>query len=189
MCIRDSSLINAGQLQELEPYISKKFQAAILIHEQARALNPHAIGKALVSKAKALGVQFIQTKVKSIQTHKNIWVTNCEENKYFSDKLVLSAGVWSAALLKPFGYYLPLQAERGYHLLCTNPNIAINHSIMDVENMCVASQMKSGVRIAGTAEFAGIEAKPDHRRAFIFRKALKNSVSYTHLTLPTILLV
>ena len=168
------SLINAEQLQELEPYISKKFEAAILIHEQARALNPHAIGKALVSKARALGVKFFQSKVKFIQKEDNVWVTNCAENKYFSGKLVLAAGVWSASLLRPFGYDLPMQAERGYHLLCQNPEIIINHSIMDVEHMCVASQMKSGIRIAGTAEFAGIEAKPDHRRAFVFKKALKN---------------
>ena len=168
------SLINAEQLQELEPYISKKFEAAILIHEQARALNPHAIGKALVSKARALGVKFFQSKVKFIQKEDNVWVTNCAENKYFSGKLVLAAGVWSASLLRPFGYDLPLQAERGYHLLCQNPEIIINHSIMDVEHMCVASQMESGIRIAGTAEFAGIEAKPDHRRAFVFKKALKN---------------
>ena len=168
------SLINAAELQELEPSISPNFQAAILIHEQARALNPHAIGKALVSKARALGVKFFQSKVKFIQKNENVWATNCGENRYFSDKLVLAAGVWSASLLRPFGYELPLQAERGYHLLCQNPGITINHSIMDVEHMCVASQMESGIRIAGTAEFAGIDAKPDHRRAFVFKKALKN---------------
>ena len=39
--------------------------------------------------------------------------------------------------------------------------------------MCVASQMAAGVRVAGTAEFAGIQAAPDHRRAFVFKKALK----------------
>ena len=168
------SLINAAELQELEPSISPNFQAAILIHEQARALNPHAIGKALVSKARALGVKFFQSKVKFIQKNENVWATNCGENRYFSDKLVLAAGVWSASLLRPFGYELPLQAERGYHLLCQNPGITINHSIMDVEHMCVASQMESGIRIAGTAEFAGIDAKPDYRRAFVFKKALKN---------------
>ena len=46
---------------------------------------------------------------------------------------------------------------------------------MDVEHMCVASQMQAGIRIAGTAEFAGIEADADNRRAFIFKKALKIS--------------
>ena len=168
------SLINAAELKELEPSISPDFQAAIMIHEQARALNPHAIGKALVSKARALGVKFFQSKVKFIQKNENVWVINCGEDRYFSDKLVLAAGVWSASLLRPFGYDLPLQAERGYHLLCQNPGITINHSIMDVEHMCVASQMESGIRIAGTAEFAGIDAKPDHRRAFVFKKALKN---------------
>ena len=34
--------------------------------------------------------------------------------------------------------------------------------------------MAGGVRVAGTAEFAGIQAAPDHRRAFVFRKALKS---------------
>jgi len=33
--------------------------------------------------------------------------------------------------------------------------------------------MAAGVRVAGTAEFAGIGAAPDHRRAFVFRQALE----------------
>ena len=41
--------------------------------------------------------------------------------------------------------------------------------------MCVASQMDAGVRIAGTAEFAGIEPPPDNRRAFVFKKMVKNA--------------
>jgi D-amino-acid dehydrogenase len=67
-----------------------------------------------------------------------------------------------------------MEAERGYHLRCQNPGITINNSIMDVEHMCVASQMDNGIRVAGTAEFAGIEAPPDHRRALKFKKTLKN---------------
>ena len=102
------------------------------------------------------------------------WSAVCEEQQHDAAHLVLAAGVWSASLLKPFGLHLPLEAERGYHLVCRNPGIEINNSIMDVEHMCVASQMAAGVRVAGTAEFAGIQAAPDHRRAFVFRKALKS---------------
>ena len=70
--------------------------------------------------------------------------------------------------------HLPLEAERGYHLVFRNPRIEINNSIMDVEHMFVASQMAGGVRVAGTAEFAGIQAAPDYRRAFVFKKAVKS---------------
>ena len=169
------SLIGAAELQHREPDISPAFQAAILIHEQARALNPSAIGKAIAKKATDLGVQFIQTEIKALQKDGDGWETLCADGKkYTARKAVLAAGVWSASLLRPFGYKLPLQAERGYHLLCRNPGVTINHSIMDVEHMCVASQMEAGVRVAGTAEFAGIEPPPDNRRAFIFKKMLKN---------------
>lgn len=169
------SLIGAAELRDLEPDISPAFQAAILIREQARALNPSAIGKAIAQKAIDSGVSFIQAETKSLQKLHDGWEADCGDKKYIGKNLVLAAGVWSATLLKPFGYHLPLQAERGYHLLCRNPGVTINHSIMDAEYMCVASQMDAGVRIAGTAEFAGIEPPPDNRRAFVFKKMVKNA--------------
>ena len=168
------SLIGPGELRELEPDISPNYQAAIVIHEQARALNPSAIGKAIAEKARALGVRFILDDTKKIERQGTGWTAICKNGQYAAPKFVLAAGVWSASLLRPFGIKLPLEAERGYHLLCRDPGIHIKNSIMDVERMCVASQMEAGVRIAGTAEFAGIEAEADNRRAFIFKKALKS---------------
>ena len=167
------NVISAGELQEREPDISKVYQAAIMIHEQARALNPSAIGKAIAKKARALGVHFVLAETKALTALAQSWTVHCQDQQYTANKTVLATGVWSASLLRPFGINMPLEAERGYHLLCQDPGININNSIMDVEHMCVASQMVSGVRIAGTAEFAGIEAAPDNRRAFAFKKSLK----------------
>jgi D-amino-acid dehydrogenase len=168
------SLIEAGELREREPHISHEYEAAILIHGQGRTLNPSAIGKAIAEKAESLGVRFIQSETKGITRAAGGWSARCEDQHHDAAHLVLAAGVWSASLLKPFGLHLPLEAERGYHLVCRNPGVEINNSIMDVEHMCVASQMTAGVRVAGTAEFAGIQAAPDHRRAFVFKKALRS---------------
>ena len=168
------SLIEAGELREREPHISHEYEAAILIHGQGRTLNPSAIGKAIAEKAESLGVRFVQSETKGITRAAGGWSARCEDQHHDAAHLVLAAGVWSASLLKPFGLHLPLEAERGYHLVCRNPGVEINNSIMDVEHMCVASQMTAGVRVAGTAEFAGIQAAPDHRRAFVFKKALRN---------------
>ena len=39
---------------------------------------------------------------------------------------------------------------------------------MDIDAKFVASSMSAGVRCAGTAEFAGLDALPDYRRSQIF---------------------
>ena len=166
-------VVGAGELRELEPDISPSYEAAVVVREQGRALDPLAIGRALAEKARALGVRFVRDGAGAVEPDAEGWAVSCGGGRYRARKLVLAAGVWSASLLRPFGIRLPLEAERGYHLLCPNPGVSINNSVMDVERKCVASQMSAGVRIAGTAEFAGIEAAPDHRRAFVFRKALK----------------
>ena len=44
---------------------------------------------------------------------------------------------------------------------------------MDTEGKFVASSMLTGVRCAGTAEFAGLDAAPDYRRAKVFMKLAK----------------
>ena len=40
-----------------------------------------------------------------------------------------------------------------------NPGVQLNNAIMNVESKFVASSMNAGVRCAGTAEFAGVDAK------------------------------
>lgn len=167
--------IDAAELQILEPYINPEYQAAILIHGQGRAMDPAAIGLALAEKARQHGVVFRQAEVQGIWPRQGDGQCQVmlQGEMMKADHLVLAAGVWSARLLQPFGLKLPLEAERGYHLVCPDAGVQINNSVMDTERKCVASQMQAGVRVAGTAEFAGIEALPDYRRAEVFVNSLR----------------
>jgi D-amino-acid dehydrogenase len=72
--------------------------------------------------------------------------------------------------LADFGFTLPLEAERGYHLLLRDPGIDLNNSIMDADGKYVASSMDAGIRIAGTAEFSGLDTAPNYARARRFAK-------------------
>ena len=83
-------------------------------------------------------------------------------------------------MLKRFGIKLPLEAERGYHLVLRNPGITINNSVMDAEQKYVASLMRAGVRVAGTAEFAGIDAAPNYVRAHRFAHAGQEAFQVKH---------
>jgi len=104
------SLVGAGELREREPNISAEYEAAILIHEQGRALNPAAIGKAIADKARSLGVRFILAETKAISRYGDGWYARCGDRQYDARNMVLAAGVWSASLLKPLGFHLPLEA-------------------------------------------------------------------------------
>jgi len=164
-------LIGAAELRELEPELADAFKAAIIIKQQGRASDPAGIGLALAHKALTLGAKHIRARVSAIEPDTGNGCTLHSDNgTYHAKKIVLAAGVWSRHLLAALGINLPLEAERGYHLLLRNPGITIHNSIMDAEEKYVASSMDAGLRIAGTAEFSGLSTPPNYARARRFAK-------------------
>ena len=106
--------IDAGELSDLEPDLSKEFKAAVLIKGQARAISPGKIGEVLSRKAMRMGAEFLQEDVKDIRkTNDDMWQITTNNGAYKSAKVLVASGVWSAKLLKSLGYKLPLVAERG----------------------------------------------------------------------------
>ncbi len=161
----DIERIDAQALRDLEPALSHDFAAAILIKGQARAVSPGEIARVLCDKAQRLGVEVTRATVRALtRAESERWAVNTDAGDFTAQKLVVAAGAWSADLLKAFGVHIPLAAERGYHVEFRDPGIEINHSIMDVDKMAVASAMSGGVRLAGTAEFAHRDAPPNSKR-------------------------
>lgn len=157
-------LINASDLRDLEPDLSHKFQAAILIKGQARARDPGRIGAVLARKIQINGGRVLQEIVQDLGPQDAQWkiVTNARTHVF--DKVVLSAGIWSADFLRKLGLSVPLAAERGYHVAYDGVEAQLNNSVMDVDEMAVASSMSNGLRVAGTAEFGAISAPPSPKR-------------------------
>lgn len=167
-------VVNDAELHEIEPALSGDYKAAILIKNQARALDPGALGKALAGKARSMGAIFHRADIRRIEPSSGgLWVLHTTEGEFAAKKLIIAAGAWSARLLAPLGIKVPLEAERGYHLVFRNPGVTVNNSIMETDRKFVASSMLAGVRCAGTAEFAGLDAPPDYRRAKVFKRLAK----------------
>lgn len=168
-------LVDSKQLLEIEPALSTDFQSGLVIKDQARARHPGELGKALAAKAQAQGADILEHEVKAIMPEAGGgWRIDIEGEPLFASRLLIAAGPWSIRLLSPLGVRLPLEFERGYHLECRNPCIELQHSIMDMDKKFVVSSMTSGVRSAGTAEFAGLDAAPDYRRANMLKSLTKN---------------
>ncbi|MEM9046190.1 MAG: FAD-binding oxidoreductase, partial [Pseudomonadota bacterium] len=166
--------IDADDLRALEPSLSSEYTSAALIKGQARTLNPGKLTKVLAQKADHLGAHFHRAEVRAVvpQSDGSLTIRTNDED-LATDKLVLAGGIWSAELLKPLGYNLPLIAERGYHLEFSSSGIQINNSIADASAKVIASSMENGVRIAGTAEFASVDAAPNYKRADVLEPLAK----------------
>ncbi len=163
-------LVDAAALKRLEPAIGPAFRAAIVIGAQARCINPGRLGQVLAEKARAMGAEVIKDEVQALTPSGAGWQITGKAQFYDAGQVVMAMGAWSAALLRPLGYRLPLMAERGYHIECPGAGISLENSIMDMDGKFVASSMEGGVRIAGQAEFARADAAPDLRRQEILSR-------------------
>ncbi len=157
--------IGASELRELEPALTHAFEAAVLIKGQARAVSPGKIGEVLAEKLLAMGGTIEQARVLRISPEEDgSWTYVTDQGEHSTPKIVLSMGVWSAELLKPLGIRIPMEAERGYHVSFDNPGVSLTHSVMDMDMKFVASSMEETIRVAGTAEFAGLDAPISQKR-------------------------
>lgn len=162
-------VLKAGEVQELEPDISPEIKSAMMVKQQGRTINPGRLGKVLAAKARARGAHFLRGNVARIVPDSlGTYRIESDEGDHSTNIVILTAGAWSVRLLSGLGVRVPLEAERGYHLVFKNPGVFLTHSIMDADHHFVASSMEAGVRSAGTAEFAGLDAPPNYRRARVF---------------------
>ena len=83
-----------------------------------------------------------------------------------ANEIVVTAGVASADLLRPFGVKAPIIAERGYHLQ-TGPEVDWPADLPPVvfeDRSMIVTRFAGGLRAASIVEFARAHAKPDHAK-------------------------
>jgi D-amino-acid dehydrogenase len=86
------------------------------------------------------------------------------------ERLLVAAGAGSRALCQAMGFDLPLEAERGYHITLPDPGLMPRVTVTNRDSSFACAPMNMGLRIAGTAEFAGIDSEPDWSRAELLKR-------------------
>ena len=159
-------VISREELLELEPSLSRAYQGAIIIKDQARLTLPAQLGAVLAEKFEAQGGKIVRATAKAINTNESrTWNIETSAGPYRAQKLVLTAGAWSSKLLEPLGIKFPLQVERGYCITFKHPGVSLNNSIMEADRFFICSSMQNGIRSAGTSEFTDLDTPPNYRRA------------------------
>ena len=110
-----SELLDRQAISALEPNILPAYKIGLLHTETASVDSPGAVVKSYAQMFVGSGGQIRQSDIKSIAPEGDGWRVVLPDGAIRARHIVVALGPWSADLLRPLGYRVPLAFERGYH--------------------------------------------------------------------------
>ena len=157
--------LDGAALAETEPALRGSFARGVLLENHGTVLDPGGLAKALASDFRRRQGRILQSEVRGVSPCSEGGAVLATANGELTvDTVVVAAGVWTVELARSLGHVFPLTAERGYHVMYENPGVELRQPVMFAEQKFVATSMRGGLRLAGTAEFAGVDRPPSNRR-------------------------
>lgn len=158
--------LGAEELRQIEPALSPHYAGGVLLPEHGYTVDPYVMVRTLADRFQRDGGQFLKARVAAVRPHPSGGVRLATDaGEITADMAVIAAGAWSRNLAADLGAPIPLETQRGYHVTLTKPGIEPRLPVTSSEGKFYATPMAGGLRVAGTVEFAGLEAPPDYRRA------------------------
>jgi D-amino-acid dehydrogenase len=158
--------MGTDDLRQFDPNLSREFIHGRHVFKNGHCLDPGGLVAALahavqrdggrLMRARATGFSFDGEKLRAVKT---------TQGDVQADAAVIAAGAHSKQLAALVGDPVPLETERGYHLMLRDPEVMPRVPTSDAEAKFVATPMDGGLRFAGTVELAGLDAPPNWARA------------------------
>lgn len=172
----EPEFVEGGAVQEVEPILGPETRFLAVLKNHGFILNPGAYVKDLVQVLEALGGKFVQAEVKDFElSGGQVSAVDTNIGRIHCDKAVLSSGVWSKPLMQKLGLNVPLEAERGYHILFKEPSQKPNNPMMLTAGKFVATPMEQGLRCAGIVEFGGLSETPSKSPLKLLRRMVQKT--------------
>jgi D-amino-acid dehydrogenase len=174
------TVYSGDEAREMEPDIGKNIIRAATAGGWIFVTNPERVVKSIAEQVVRDGGTILQDDVARIeqQNGKANALHLTSGQKLALDKLVVCAGAYSKQLADQPGDRVMLEAERGYHMVLPNSGVSISRALTYARTPGAATPMEMGLRLAGTDEFAGLDAPPNYARADalwkVFKRALPN---------------
>jgi D-amino-acid dehydrogenase len=169
---------SGDEAREMEPDLSPAISHASTHGGWYFVKDPEKVVKAIAEKVARDDGEFLQDEVKEIKVEdgKATSISLAGGKTLPIDRLVICAGAYSHLLARQLGDNVLLEAERGYHIVLPDPGVKLSRSITYARTPGAATPMAMGLRLAGTDEFAGLDAPPNYKRAdalwHVFKRAL-----------------
>jgi glycine/D-amino acid oxidase-like deaminating enzyme len=150
----------------LEPEVGPDYAIGMFTPDQGMSVNPYRQVTAIAAGFARHGGRIARDRVVAIEVENDrVRAVRGESETYPCDHAVICAGAWSVQLLRPLGYALPLESQRGYHVTIASPGVTISRPVVAADRKVFLTPMEEGLRAAGTVEFGGLSRAPTRKRA------------------------
>ena len=154
-----SELLDRQAISALEPDILPLYKVGLLHTQTASVDSPGAVVKAYARMFAASGGEIRCSEIKSVAQDGEVWRVALSDGAIFARHVVVALGPWSADLLRPLGYRVPLAFERGYHReFKPNPARILRRPIHDAEAGFLMTSMERGIRVTTGVELTERDA-------------------------------
>ncbi|QND79430.1 FAD-dependent oxidoreductase [Pseudoxanthomonas mexicana] len=155
-------VLDAAQLRELEPGIGTGFQRAVFQRESLAMRDPGDFCRRLFNHLSARGATPLTASVSSIARRDGGYQVDTDHGPVHAGRVVVAAGAWSNALLRPFGLKIPVIPARGYHLMYPQAQAVVGRPTLWAERYMVVSPMQAGIRMTSIKELTALDRDPHY---------------------------
>ena len=148
-----SELVDRQAISALEPNILPVYKVGLLHTETASVDSPGNVVKAYARMFENAGGVMSRSQINAIVPEADGWRVVLVDGEERARHVVVALGPWSAEILRPLGYRVPLASERGYHQeFQPNPARHLLRPIHDADAGFLMTPMESGIRITSGVE-------------------------------------
>jgi D-amino-acid dehydrogenase len=172
----EPELLYGREVQEKEPALGKEIGVLAVMKNHGHVRSPGQYVKSLATVFKELGGNILQSTVQDISLDQGkVSEVHTKAGSFPCDSVVIATGVWSGPLCKKFNLKIPMESERGYHVIFKNPTRTVSAPTMIASGKFVATPMFDGLRCAGIVELGGLKAGPSKRPLDLLQRHVKRS--------------
>jgi D-amino-acid dehydrogenase len=164
-------VLGGDEIRGAEPSLAAVFRSGLLLPDNGRCKNPHQLVQILAREAERNGATLQRGKVTGFETNgKGVNGIVIDGKVHPVERVVIAAGAASGELSAKLGTPLPVAAERGYHITIADSGVMPRIPVTNTDAKFACAPMNVGLRLAGTVEFAGIDAAPNWKRATLLEE-------------------
>lgn len=156
--------VSVGEVREMEPALAPVFMHGLFLPGGAFVVDPQAIVRRFARTFSDRGGRIVRAPVGTLRRYDGRRELVTPAGVHRTDVVVVAAGAWSGPFAGQLGISLPLDTERGYHVMFPATDPTLSRPVLWADRYLHLVPMAQGVRMTTGVEFAGLNAPGDFRR-------------------------